>query len=58
MLGFFQDLTGNSRTGLYFMAGFFFLAAVLAFFASQHASRVQRATEIAKQDMCCKPVLD
>jgi nitrate/nitrite transporter NarK len=39
VLGFFQDLTGSSRTGLYLMSGFFFLSAILAFTMSRHVSR-------------------
>lgn len=31
LLGFLNDLTGNSRMGLYAMAGFFFVSAILAF---------------------------
>lgn len=39
VLGFFQDLTGSSRTGLYLMSVFFFFAAVLAAATSRHITR-------------------
>lgn len=39
ILGFFQDATGNSRTGLAIMAVFFFIAAVLAVVMSTLVTR-------------------
>jgi len=39
VLGFFQDVTESSRTGLYIMCGFFVVAAVLSFATSRVASQ-------------------
>jgi MFS family permease len=44
VLGFFSDLTGSTRTGLYIMSGFFFLSAVLAFILSSLVSRNQNVS--------------
>jgi sugar phosphate permease len=39
ILGFFSDVTGSSRVGLYIMSGFFFLSAILAFAVSTAVTR-------------------
>ncbi|ABE29377.1 major Facilitator Superfamily protein [Paraburkholderia xenovorans LB400] len=39
ILGFFSDVTGSSRVGLYIMSGFFFVSAILAFAVSTAVTR-------------------
>lgn len=43
VLGFFSDLTGSTRTGLYWMSGFFLFSALLAFYLSTRTSRREGA---------------
>jgi len=44
LLGFSNDLTGNSRAGLFVMAGFCLFAGVLAFYLSKTTGQTEAAT--------------
>lgn len=60
VLGALTTSTGNSRMGLYVMAGFFFLASILAFVISTHVSRQQAkgAYDVPKLEQEVEPTVD